>query len=234
MLLERLLQSQGFGSRRECRALIRAGAVAVAGTPVDDPFCLVEPDGLVFSVAGEAWLYRHKAYLMLHKPPGYECSHQTSHHPSVYALLPPELRRRGVQSVGRLDADSSGLLLFSDDGQFIHAISSGKRQVEKTYRVRLKHPLAAAQQAALLAGVTLRDSPLPVRATACEALAADELALTVTEGRYHQVKRMLAAVGNRVVALHRTAIGGLALPDDLPPGTWRWLAEADLARLQER
>ncbi|MBI2308321.1 MAG: 16S rRNA pseudouridine(516) synthase [Rhodocyclales bacterium] len=232
MQLERLLHSQGFGSRKECRALIRHGRIAIAGEEVDDPFVDLDPTGLVFSFDGEDWIYQAKAYLMLNKPAGYECSHQPKHHASIYSLLPPPLNGRGVQSLGRLDEDTTGLLLFSDDGQFIHAISSGKRKVPKTYRVTAKHPLGDEQIAALLAGVRLDDEPAPVAAAGCERLGEREILLTVTEGKYHQVKRMVAAIGNRVEALCRVAVGGLALPEDLAVGRWRWLSEDDLARLR--
>lgn len=230
--LERLLHSQGFGSRKECRALIRHGRVSIAGEIVDDPFREFDTEGFAFVFDDKEWVYQAKAYLMLNKPAGYECSHQPKHHASVYALLPPPLNGRGVQSLGRLDEDTTGLLLFSDDGQFIHAIISGKRKVPKTYRVTAKHPVDEAQLTALLAGVQLADEPGLVAAAGCERVGECEILLTVTEGRYHQVKRMLAAVGNRVEALCRVAIGGLALPGDLPPGAWRWLSDDDLARLR--
>ncbi|HNJ77196.1 MAG: 16S rRNA pseudouridine(516) synthase [Rhodocyclaceae bacterium] len=225
--LERLLHSQGFGSRKDCRALIRQGRITIADEEMEDPFVEISPLDLVFSVDGTEWCYQEKAYLMLNKPAGYECSHQPKHHASVYALLPPPLNGRQVQSLGRLDEDTTGLLLFSDDGQFIHRIISGKRKVPKTYHVTAKHAVADESIARLLAGVLLDDEPGLVAATACERLGERELLLTVTEGRYHQVKRMVAAIGNRVEALRRMAIGGLQLPEDLAEGRWRWLSAAD-------
>jgi len=212
--------------------MIRRGLVAIAGETVDDPFREIAPDGLVFNFDGTDWRYQAKAYLMLNKPVGYECSHQPKHHASVYSLLPPPLNGRGVQSLGRLDEDTTGLLLFSDDGQFIHAISSGKRKVPKTYRATLKHAVEGRLVADLLSGVQLADEPEPVRAAGCEQTGAHEILLTVTEGRYHQVKRMVAAAGNRVEALCRVAVGGLGLPPDLAEGTWRWLDAEDLDRLK--
>lgn len=229
--LERLLHSQGFGSRKDCRALIRQGRVTIADEEMDDPFVEISPLELVFSVDGTEWRYQEKAYLMLNKPAGYECSHQPKHHASVYALLPPPLNGRQVQSLGRLDEDTTGLLLFSDDGQFIHRIISGKRKVPKTYHVTARHAVADDGIVRLLTGVLLDDEPGLVAATACERLGERELLLTVTEGRYHQVKRMVAAIGNRVEALQRVAIGGLQLPDDLAEGRWRWLSAADLLAL---
>jgi len=232
LTLERILHSQGFGTRRECRALVRHKQVCVENTMNDDPDHLFDPTGLSFSVAGTPWLYQERAYLMLNKPTGYECSQKPRHHLSVYTLLPEPLVLRGVQSVGRLDEDTTGLLLFSDDGQFIHRMASPKWKVNKVYRVGVRHPLDAAQLAALRQGVVLHDEPEPVAAVACAQLDALHLELTLAEGKYHQVKRMLAAVGNRVETLTRIAMGGLALPADLAPGAWRWLDAEALVSVQ--
>ncbi|BAL22387.1 16S rRNA pseudouridine(516) synthase [Azoarcus sp. KH32C] len=233
MQIERILQSQGFGSRKQCRALIRAGLVSIEGRIIDNPFEDVAPAGLQFTVDGEAWTYREKAYLMLHKPAGYECSRQPQVHRPVFALLPRQLADRDVQCVGRLDQDTTGLLLLSDDGQFIHVWSSGKKRIPKVYEVTIKHPVDDALVAQLLAGVELHDEPAPIAAAACVQTGERSLRLTVTEGKYHQVKRMVAAAGNRVEGLHRSRIGGLSLPDDLAPGEWRWLNETELALLAE-
>ncbi|THF62063.1 pseudouridine synthase [Pseudothauera rhizosphaerae] len=233
MKLERLLQSQGFGSRKECRALIRAGLVAFDGNPEDNPFAEISPENCTFSVDGEDWQYRENAYLVLHKPANHECSHQPQFHPSVFALLPAPLVGRGVQCVGRLDQDSTGLLLLSDDGQFIHYWSSGKKRVPKVYEVATAEPVTDTQIAALLAGVHLHDEPAPVAAVACGRTGERALRLTVTEGKYHQVKRMVAAAGNHVERLHRSRVGGFDLPAELAPGEWRWLDEADLVRLAD-
>ena len=233
MELERLLRSQGFGSRPECRALVYSGRVAVAGVPCDDPFAEIDPVGFEFSVDGEPWVFRQFAYLVLNKPQDFECSQKPKHHPSVYTLLPRALVTRGVQAVGRLDEDTTGLLLLSDDGQFIHTYTSPKKKIGKVYDVSVKHPLDSGQIAALLAGVELNDEPAPIAAAACEIRAERLLRMTVTEGKYHLVKRMIAAAGNRVEGLDRVAVGGLSLPDDLPLGKWRWLDAADLDSLRE-
>lgn len=234
MQLERLLHGQGFGTRKACRALARAGRVTVNGEPCDDPFADFDTVGLSFTVDGEPWPYREKAYLVLNKPAGYECSQRPIHHPSVFALLPEPLLNRGVQTVGRLDEDTTGLLLLSDDGQFIHRLSSPRHKVPKVYQVTAKHPVDAGQIDALLNGVVLRDEPAPLAALACEAVSPRVIRLTLAEGKYHQVKRMMAAVGNRVEALKRVAVGGLALPEDLPEGGWRWLGERELELLASR
>jgi len=229
--LAQILFSQGFGTRRHCAALIADGQVQIGGAVHDDPQTAFVVDDLVLSVQGQPWPYHAKAVVLLHKPAGYECSTKPRHYPSVLALLPAPLRERGVQSVGRLDADTTGLLLLTDDGALIHRLTSPKLHVAKVYEARCKHPLAPDTVARLLAGVVLDDDPEPVQAIACEETGESGLRMTLTEGRYHQVKRMVAAVGNRVEALHRSAVGGLALPDALAPGQWRWLGAADRARL---
>ena len=246
MQLQDILYSQGFGTRRVCAGLIQQGLVQVyesnqAPAPVPYTQAAIELDaeGLRFRVQGVDWPYHEKAYVMLNKPTATECSQKPSTYPSIYTLLPSALRLRpqkgavqGVQAVGRLDQDTTGLLLLTDDGQFIHRMNSPRHLVPKVYEVTVKHPLDDTHVARLLAGVVLDDDPKPVRAAAAEAVSSHHLRLTLTEGKYHQVKRMVAAVSNRVEALHRSQIGGLRLPDDLAPGQWRWLSAADLASLK--
>lgn len=231
MELERILRSQGFGSRPECRALIRSGQVSMDGTLCGDPYAEYDPQGLRFSVAGVTWTYRKSVYLVLNKPANFECSHKPKFHPSIYTLLPRPLLTRGVQAVGRLDEDTTGLLLLSDDGQFIHTFTSPKKRIPKVYDVSVKHPFDERQATALLSGVQLNDESDPTSAVGCQILAERLVRLTVTEGKYHLVKRMIAAAGNRVEGLNRVSIGGLGLSENLPPGTWAWLEAADLARL---
>lgn len=232
MQLERLLQRQGFGTRKGCRALVRQGRVALAGQTCDDPFVEVDTDGLVFSVDGTVWRWQESATVILHKPAGYECSQRPQHHPSVLELLPGPLRERGVQPVGRLDEDTTGLLIVTDDGSLNHRLSSPRKKLPKVYLATTADPVDASQVDRLLAGVVLNDDPEPVAAAGAEIVAPNRLRLTLTQGKYHQVKRMIGAAGNRVVALHRESIGGLSLPPDLPPGAWRWLEAADLQRLE--
>ncbi|EXI88242.1 MAG: Ribosomal small subunit pseudouridine synthase A [Candidatus Accumulibacter sp. BA-94] len=231
MDLTRLLQSQGFGSRAECRALIAGGRVSVDGRRCVDWDEQFEAAGLVFCVDGVSWRYHKAVYLALHKPGCYECSHRPQYHRSVYSLLPVPLTRRGVEAVGRLDQDTTGLLLLSDDGAFVHRYTSPRKLVEKVYEVRTRYAVDEGQVQALLAGVTLRDEALTVAAVRCQRLDDRHLRLSVTLGRYHLVKRLLAAVGNRVESLHRVAIGGFVLPPELRAGDWMWLEAADLERL---
>ena len=196
MKLSQLLFSQGFGARRECEGLVLGGHVTVAGRVEDDPFHDVEPEGLIFGVRGQAWPYRAKALVVMHKPAGYECSQKPKHHPSVISLLPMPLRVRGLQPVGRLDEDTTGLLLLTDDGALIHRLTSPKKHVPKVYEIDTIDAVTDAQIDALAHGVVLHDDPLPVRAAACEATGERSLCMTLLEGKYHQVKRMVAAVGN--------------------------------------
>lgn len=233
MKTERILQTQGFGSRKECRGMVRAGRFSVSGEVIDDPFAELDVAGLEFSVDNQDWRFFDQAYVMLHKPAEYECSRKPQHHPSIFALLPEQFARRDIQTVGRLDHDTTGLLLLSDDGQFIHVWSSGKKRIPKVYEVTTHEPVTGQLVADLLAGVALHDEPAPIRARACEQTGSHTLRLTVTEGKYHQVKRMIAAAHNHVDVLHRSGVGGLQLPADLAPGQWRWMTASDLQRLAD-
>jgi 16S rRNA pseudouridine516 synthase len=231
MTLEQLLFSQGFGTRKLCRLLIADGLLEIDGEiPTDpaQPAPQVEGGTFRFSVEGQPWEYHAKAYLVLNKPSGYECSQKSKAHPSVYTLLPSPLRTRDVQSVGRLDQDTTGLLLFSDDGQFIHKMASPKHHVPKVYEVTTSEEVTDKQVSQLLAGVVLEDSPIPVLALACERVAPTHIRLTLAQGKYHQVKRMLAAAGNHVKALHRSQVGLFILPQELKLGEWRFLTHDEL------
>lgn len=237
MTLAQLLFSQGFGTRRVCAGLVEQGRVRLDGGVCTDPALEVQAhEGLGFEVDGVAWVYAQRAYLMLHKPPGLECSQRPGRYPSVYTLLPAPLRQRptsgaaGVQAVGRLDQDTTGLLLLSDDGALNHRLSAPRHHVPKVYEVYTRDALAPQQLQALREGVRLADCARPVRAAAAEAVDSHHLRLTLTEGKYHQVKRMVAAVGNAVVALHRSALGPLVL-GDLPQGHWRWLSAQEVRSL---
>ena len=230
MRLAQILYAQGFGTRRDCAGLIALGRVAVAGEAVDDPDAEFATAGLVFEVDGIAWPFHERALILLHKPAGVECSRKPRHHPIVLTLLHAPLRTRGVQPVGRLDEDTTGLLVLTDDGALIHRLTSPKHHVPKVYEVGTKHPVDALQLDRLRSGVVLDDDPTPVRAAACEATGERALRLTLTEGKYHQVKRMVAAAGNRVDTLHRSAFGALTL-GDLAPGQWRWVGAAERSAL---
>lgn len=230
--LDRILQSQGFGSRKWCRELVEDGEVEIAGETVTDLRATFETEGLVFSVYGEEWRYRDHVYIALNKPANYECSRKPSHHPGVLTLLPEQFLLRDVQPVGRLDHDTTGLLLMSDDGAFIHAQSSPKRHVPKLYVATTHDPVTPKLVAQLLAGVKLHDEPAPLAAVTCRMIDTHRIEIVLEQGKYHQVKRMLAAAGNHCTALCRTQIGGLKLDSlDLAEGEWCYLDEAQLSLL---
>ena len=231
MLLEKMLQSQGFGSRKRCQQLIKNGAVRILDQVVDDPKHRVVLDNLHYQVQGEDYQYREKVYLALNKPAGYECSHQATHHFSVFELIDSLLLARGVQCVGRLDQDTTGLLLLTDDGAFLQAMTHPKKHVPKIYQMHTADPISEAQIQQLSLGVELRNESGIFAATDVLALADQQLQMTVHQGVYHQVKRMLAAVGNKVERLHRAQMGELSLASlALAEGEYCYLTEAQVAQ----
>lgn len=223
MHLEKILQSQGFGSRKQCRLLIDSGKVSVNGMPCFDAKANFAIEDFEFSVAGKTWQYREKVYIAMNKPVGFECSHNPQHHQSVFSLLPSQLIERGVQCVGRLDQDTTGLLLLTDDGSYLHALTHPRRHVPKRYRITTHEPVTTMQIAQLEAGVALIGEKEELRAYQCTLEDCQTLSFTIHQGIYHQVKRMIAAVGNHVIALHRTQIGQFQLGDDLVEGQWMYL-----------
>lgn len=230
--LDRILQSQGFGARKWCQQLIADGEVSIAGRIVSDYRASIETDGLVFTVFGEDWLFRKHVYVALNKPANYECSRKPSHHPGVLSLLPEQFFRRDVQPVGRLDHDTTGLLLMSDDGAFIHAQSSPRRHIPKVYVATTHDPVTPKLLEQLLGGVKLHDEPSPLAAVSCNRLDEYHLEIVLEQGKYHQVKRMLAAADNHCSALCRTQIGQLKLETlGLAAGEWCYLDEAQMAML---
>ena len=187
--------------------------VTVNGEMCDDPSASFNLDDLHYTIKGEPWQYHEKSYLMMHKPSNYECSHKTQHHPTIYSLLPHPIVVRGVQCIGRLDEDTTGLILISDDGQFIHKMSSPKHKVPKVYEVTCKHPVNDEQIEHILNGVQLVDENAPIAALNCTRISdsGNVIHMTLAEGKYHQVKRMIAAISNRVEGLKRIKIGELVI-----------------------
>lgn len=230
MKLVRLIGNLGYGSRKDVAAMFREGRVTDAAGDVlyaddkvghadirIDDAPLDPPTGLV---------------LMLHKPVGYTCSTKDTGR-IVYDLLPPRYRLRSpsLSTVGRLDRDTSGMLLMTDDGQLLHRIVSPKAKLAKVYEATLASDLRGDEAATFASGTLMLESEnTPLAPAAMEVVDPRHARLTLTEGRYHQVRRMFAAVGNHVQALHRSRIGGLTL-EGLPEGEWRTLDAADIARL---
>jgi len=230
--LDRILQSQGFGSRKYCRELVSDGEVSIAGDVVDDYKLSIETDGLTFRIFDEDWQYREHIYIALNKPANFECSRKPSHHPGVLTLLPEQFSWRDVQPIGRLDHDTTGMLLMSDDGPFIHAQSSPKRHIPKIYQATTAEPVTDELVSALLSGVQLHDEPAPLAAQWCRQLDTNQIEIVLEQGKYHQVKRMLAAAGNHCAALQRTAIGQLTLASlHLQEGQWCYLSAEQMALL---
>ncbi|WP_193227586.1 pseudouridine synthase [Aureimonas psammosilenae] len=231
--LDRLLANLGYGSRREIQMLARRGLITLDGAPVFDAEArmAVAPDlSARMVVDGEALDPLPGLVLMLHKPLGVTCSHREAG-PLVYGLLPPRWRRRdpALSTVGRLDKETSGLLLLTDDGALLHRIISPKHHVPKRYLVSLARPLNGTEAGVFATGtLMLEGEEKPLLPAEMEVLGAREAALTVHEGRYHQVRRMFAALGNHVEALHRDRMGALALPADLKPGQWMALGQAEI------
>jgi 16S rRNA pseudouridine516 synthase len=231
--LDRILQSQGFGTRKYCRQLIAGGEVVINGVAVSDYRQSFDTSALEFSLFDEVWRYREHVYIAMHKPSGHECSRKPSHHPSILDSLPEQMRWRDVQTVGRLDHDTTGLLLLSDDGAFIHAQSSPKRHVPKLYLATTYEPVTDDLVRTLCDGVKLIDEPAPLAAIHCRRVAEHAIEIVLEQGKYHQVKRMLAAAGNHCTALCRVAIGGLTLSAlGLAEGDWVFLEAEQLAQLQ--
>lgn len=235
MTLDRILQSQGFGSRKWCQNVISDGEVSIDGNAITDYSVRFETDNLKFTVFDEEWLFRNHVYIALNKPVNYECSRKPSHHPGILSLLPEQFERRNVQPVGRLDHDTTGLLLMSDDGGFIHGMSSPKRHVPKLYTATTHDPVTSEFVHKLLSGVQLHDEPAPLAALVCNQIDTHEIEIVLEQGKYHQVKRMLAAAGNHCKALQRSAIGALTLDAiDLAEGEWCYLTNEQMFALNSR
>jgi len=229
LTLDRILQSQGFGTRKWCRELISDGEVTIGGASITDYRASFDTDNLRFTLFDEEWQYREHVYIALNKPANFECSRKPSHHPGVLTILPEQFTWREVQPVGRLDHDTTGLLLMSDDGPFIHAQSSPKRHIPKVYLATTAEPVTPELIAWLLGGVKLHDEPGSLAAQTCVRRDTHQLEIVLEQGKYHQVKRMLAAAGNHCAALRRIAIGALMLDAlALDEGEWCYLDEAQL------
>jgi len=232
--LDRLLANLGYGSRREEQQLVWAGFVTLDGEVIEDSdqrIAVTRDLSERMQVQGKPLDPPPGLILMLHKPLGVTCSHKEAG-PLVYSLLPDRWRRRdpALSTVGRLDKETSGLLLMTDDGNLLHRIISPRTNVSKRYRVTLDRSLKGDEGEIFASGtLMLEGEDKPLLPAQMEVLSPTSAHVTVTEGRYHQVRRMFAAVGNHVTALHRNRIGALDLPEDLEPGKFRLLSEADLA-----
>lgn len=225
MQLLKYLQSQGIGSRKQCRWLIENDLVRINGSTVSDTAEDIDPsDVRSIEIDGEniTVVPMPHFYILLNKPADYETSHKPRQYPAIFSLFPDHMRNIEMQAVGRLDADTTGVILITNDGHFNHRVTSPKHKVPKLYRVSLKHPADETLCRRLKDGVLLHDDNETV--CAADAVLSDPqtLMLTITEGKYHQVKRMVAAAGNRVSALHRERFGNWD-SDGLAVGEWKFI-----------
>jgi len=231
--LDRLLANLGYGSRREVQRLVVLGLVTLDGVTLEDSDqrIAITPDlSSRMTVDDEPLDPPPGVVVVMNKPIGVTCSHKEP--PLVYSLLPERWRARepAISTVGRLDKDTSGLLLLTDDGALLHKIISPRSNVTKRYDVTLDRPLRGGEEKIFASGELMLESETsPLLPVPMEIVSPTRVFVTLTEGRYHQVRRMFAAVGNHVTALHRDRIGGLTLPADLPPGEFRILGETELA-----
>ena len=225
MNLIKYLQAQGIGSRRQCQWLVQNALIQINGGTQGNGKAEVQPETVQsLTVDGEEAVVIPLPYfyILLNKPAGYEVSHKPRDYPSVFTLLPDQVRAADIQAVGRLDADTTGVLLITNDGQFNHRMTSPKHKAAKLYRVTLKHVADETLCRSLKNGVLLHDDNETVRADHAALQDAHTLLLTISEGKYHQVKRMVAAAGNRVLSLHRLRFGEWDT-QDLQEGEWRFI-----------
>ena len=234
MRLDRWLVTLGVGSRSEVQRMIRRGAVTVNGLPVTDPAFSCDPDACALTLHGVPVDGRLVRHVMLHKPAGMLTAARDRKQPTVMDLLPPVYAAIGCMPVGRLDKDTTGILLLTCDGEMNHRLLAPGRHVDKTYLAEVDGPLTSADAEAFAAGLTLSD--FTAEPAQLEILSSGERSLarvTVHEGKFHQVKRMFSAVGREVTQLHRERFGSLRLDEALAPGAWRELTEEELRALRQ-
>ena len=234
--LDRLLANLGYGSRREVTDLVARRQVVLDGAAMKDAGARIPVSSDLparMTVAGQPLDPPAPLTIVMHKPLDVVCSHREPGR-SVYELLPPRWRARipALSTIGRLDKDTSGLLLITDDGPFLHRVISPRSHLAKRYIASLDRPLSGTEAEVFAAGtLMLEGEKAPLAPAVLEPLGPREARLIITEGRYHQVRRMFAAVGNHVAALHRDRIGGLELPADLAAGEWRPLTSDEQAAI---
>ena len=232
MRIDRLLANSGYGTRSEIREMIRDGRVCLSGAPVKDPSVSVKENSSRITIDGVLMSVTRYLYAALNKPTGCLTALQDSRLPTIALYIPPELLGKGIAPVGRLDYNTSGLLLLTNNGILSHRLTGPKWHVEKTYLVAYTgEPLTDSEIRLFAGGMTLREAghePEPLAPAKLELVSDTNCRLTLTEGKTHQVKRMLAAVGRSVTALHRESIGGITLPGTQDTGVFRMLDDHEI------
>ncbi len=229
--LDKVISGMGKKSRREVKLLVRQGRILVDGVPALSAEMKVDPDTTEILLDGESIGYEKFTYIMLHKPAGVLSAVEDRRQSTVLDLLPQELRRRELSPVGRLDKDTEGLLLLTNDGTLTHQLLRPRSHVDKVYYARVEGELEAADCEAFAGGMTLGDG-LVCMPAGLEILSPNEALVTLQEGKFHQVKRMLAARGKPVVYLKRLSMGSLRLDESLAPGEYRPLTEMEVNGLR--
>lgn len=231
MRIDKFISEAGVASRKECAKAAKAGLLLVDGVAVRDTSKHIDPERVSVSFMGREIEYKRFVYVLLNKPEGYVSATEDGKFPPVTELLPEELQRRGLFPVGRLDKDTVGVMLLTDDGKLAHTVLSPKRHVSKVYYFECAEPLDAGAEEIFKSGVTLKDG---YECKSAElSMAADRLSgeITLTEGKYHQIKRMIASRGNRVTFLERVSFASLPFGNLPPRGEWRYLTEEEAAHL---
>ena len=229
--VDKLIVSQGQYSRSEVKALVSKRRVLVDGVAIRSSNEKVDPDTARIVVNGAALVFKRNVYLMLHKPQGYVSATEDKSQATVLELVPEDYRGRELFPAGRLDKDTTGLMIITDDGAMAHRILSPKKHVQKVYLVEIDVPMSPEMVSGFAAGVELNDGVC--QEAKLEITGSHTGIVTLREGRYHQIKRMFGCFGGKVVRLHRLAMGNLFLPEDLPEGECRELTEDELKLLQQ-
>ena len=230
--IDKIIASQGKYSRSDVKGLIAKRRVMVDGEVIKSSSVKVDPAVSRITIDGVDITVKKHVYLMLNKPKGYVSATEDKEHQTVLELVPEAYQGRGMFPAGRLDRDTTGLMIITDDGVMAHNILAPKKHVQKVYHVELDIPVTEAMQAGFQAGVELNDGVC--KAADLQITGEKTATVTLKEGRYHQIKRMFGCYGAKVVELHRLAMGELYLPDDLPEGQCRELTEAELQLLQQQ
>ena len=233
--IDKIIASQGQYSRSEVKKLVKSGRVTLDGSVIKSSDIKADPDKSDIAIDGKSIRYKKHIYIMLNKPQGVVSATDDRDHKTVIDLVPKELKRDGLFPAGRLDGDTVGFVLITDDGDFAHEILSPKNHIMKTYHATLQRPVTGEDIRAFSEGVELKDGTLcleaEVRSLDSDAPMAE---IKICEGKYHQVKRMFAALGNKVVFLKRVKMGGLSLDETLEEGQCREITPEELKLIKEK